>query len=217
MTDDEREAQTKLVSPAATEPGPEPTEPEAEAEPAAPDAAAAEAEASEPESQTKVPSPAPVARPFVVGSAPLKPAIPVVPEPAWPPLPVRLPVPAASPLEADDQDVEEDDVELTLAERLRRLPPAPVILTAGSIGSLLFLARAVTSHTTPVAVLISSAVVTGLIFGLDSAISSVATWRAAQDGESARALLLAVIGGVAALVCAGALAGTLVMILVLNS
>jgi hypothetical protein len=125
--------------------------------------------------------------------------------------------PATTPDADTDEEFDEDDVPLTLVERLRRLPPAPVILTVGSIGSLLFLARAVTSHTTPVAVLMSSAVVTGLAFGLDAVIASIATWRSGQDGESGRALLLAVVGGVSALICAGAIAGTLVMILVLNS
>jgi hypothetical protein len=119
--------------------------------------------------------------------------------------------------DADSDEESEEDVPLTTADRLRRLSPAPVILTAGSIGSLAFLALAVTSHTTPLPVLMSAAVVTGLIFGVDAAIASVSTWRSGQDGDSGRALLLAVVGGVAALVAAGAFAGTLVMILVLNS
>jgi hypothetical protein len=222
MTDDEREAQTKLAGP--------PTGPAADWPPAPIDSApgdpvpapgadslAADTTTSaEPEAQSKVLSPN-VAGPLVMRSAPLKPSIPVVPEPAWPPLPIRSPARIEPPSDTGLEDPEADAVPLTLAEKLRRLPPAPVILTAGSIGSLLFLARAVTSHTTPVAVLLSSAVVTGLIFGVDSAISSVATWRAAQDGEPARALFLALIGGVAAVVCAGAFAGTLVMILVLGS
>lgn len=120
--------------------------------------------------------------------------------------------------DADHVDGEEaEDLPLTFAERLRRVPPAPVILTAGSLGSLLFLARAVTSHTTPVPVLMSAAVVAGMIFGLDAVVASVATWRAGRNGESGWALVLALIGGVATLISAGAFAGMLVMILVLNS
>jgi len=118
--------------------------------------------------------------------------------------------------EAAEDDVE-DEVPLTLAERLRRLPPALVILTAGSLGSLFFLFRAVTSHTTPVPVLMGAGVETGLIFGADAVISSIATWRAANAGESGRAVLLALIGGISYVVSLGSFAGLVVMILVLNS
>jgi len=60
-------------------------------------------------------------------------------------------------------------------------------------------------------------VATGLIFGANAVIASIGTWRATQDGESGRALLLAGIGGVSTLVSAGALAALLVMVLLLNS
>jgi len=105
----------------------------------------------------------------------------------------------------------------TLVERLRGLSPALVILTLGSLGSLLFMIFAVTSHTTPVAVLMSAGVVTGLIFGVDAVISTVATWRATQDGETGRAFLLAFVGGVACLLSFGAFCGVAVLLLVLNS
>jgi hypothetical protein len=117
----------------------------------------------------------------------------------------------------DELEYDEDEEPLTFVERLRSLPPAPVILTLGSIGSLVFLLLAVTSHTTPVAVLLSAAVVTGLIFGVDAVIASVITWRASQSGEVGRAFLAAVVGGVASVVSLGSFAGTLVMVLVLNS
>ena len=117
----------------------------------------------------------------------------------------------------DREDYEADVAPATLIERLRRLPPAPILLTLGSIGSLVFLLLAVTSHTTPIAVLLSAAVVTGLIFGVDAIIASVVTWRSSQSGEVGLALLAAIVGGVASLVSLGALAGTLVLILVLSS
>ncbi len=123
--------------------------------------------------------------------------------------------PMAAPYELEQ--VEEEDEPQTFVERLRRLPPAPVILTLGSLGSLAFLLLAVTSHTTPLAVLLSAAVVTGMIFGLDAVIASVVTWRASQAGEVGRAFLAAAAGGLASLVSFGAFAGTLIMILVLNS
>jgi hypothetical protein len=119
--------------------------------------------------------------------------------------------------EDDDSDYEEDEMPPAFVERLRRLSPAPVLLTIGSIGSFVFLFFAVTSHTTPVAVLLSAAVVTGLIFGADGVIASVITWRASQNGETGMAFFGAIVGGVASLICFGAFAGTLVFILVLNS
>lgn len=147
---------------------------------------------------------------------PANPAPPAVP-PA-PALPVAAPArPAPAAPDDDDEEDEEDEVPPTLAERLRRLSPAPVILAIGSLGSLVFLFLSVTSHTTPVAVLLSAAVVTGLIFGADAVIASVITWRASQNGETGMAFLGALVGGVSSLICFGALAGTLVLILVLNS
>jgi hypothetical protein len=124
------------------------------------------------------------------------------------------PEPAATDLESDSDD---EGPPPTLADRLRRLSPAPVLLTLGSIGSLVFLGLAMTSHTTPVAVLMSAGVVVGLIFGANAVIASIGTWRATQDGESGRALLLAAVGGISAVISAGALAALLVMVLLLNS
>ncbi len=105
----------------------------------------------------------------------------------------------------------------TMMQRVRRLQPAPVVLTVASLGSLVFLVKALTSHTTPLGVLLSAAVVTGLVFGADALVASRATWRASQDGETGTAFLLAFIGGISSLISLGALAGTLVMVLVLNS
>ncbi len=164
------------------------------------------------------PSPAAAPRAGVTPYAPPVPPAPIIDAP-YRVVSIESAVPHddLEPDEDADSDEDEQELQLTLVERLRRLPPAPTILTAGSIGSLIFLLRAVTSHTTPVAVLMSAAVVTGLIFGADSVVSSIACWRASQYGESGRAVVLAMVGGIAALVCAGAFAGTLVMILVLNS
>ena len=128
-----------------------------------------------------------------------------------------IPVPVIGDDAGEDSDLEEDEMAPTMIERVRRLQPAPVVLTAGSLGSLAFLLMSVTSHTTPLGVLMSAAVVTGLIFGADAIVASRATWRASQDGETGLAFLLAFIGGLSSLIGLGALAGTLVMVLVLNS
>ncbi len=104
---------------------------------------------------------------------------------------------------------------VTLKDWLRRLSPAYATLAVVSIGSVLFLALAMTSHTTPVAVLMSAGVVTLLAFGLDTAICSVAAYQAGLREEAGRALLFALLGGVSAVICALSMAGTLIMILVL--
>jgi hypothetical protein len=121
--------------------------------------------------------------------------------------------------DADDADEvadEPDEPSLTLAQKLRRVPPLLVVLVAGSLGSLFFLVRATTSHITPVPVLLSAGVVSGLIFAVDAAVSSVATWTASRDGRTGQAFLLAAVGGIAGLFSAGSLAGVLLMILALN-
>ena len=82
---------------------------------------------------------------------------------------------------------------------------------------IVFLAFAITSHTTPVPVLLSSAVVTGLAFAVDAVVASFMTWHAGQDGEARKALLLAVVGGMSAVIAAGAFAGTLILVLLLGS
>jgi hypothetical protein len=103
----------------------------------------------------------------------------------------------------------------TLKEWLRHLSPVYATLAVVSIGSVLFLALAMTSHTTPVAVLMSAGVVTLLAFGLDTAICSVAAYQAGLREEAGHALLFALLGGVSAVICALSMAGTLIMVLVL--
>ena len=149
----------------------------------------------------------------------LKPSVPVAPYVApYVAPPVAPPRAAPSVAPADlDSDYEAQEHPPTLAARLRRLSPVPVLLTLGSIGSLVFLGLAMTSHTTPVAVLMSAGVVVGLIFGANAVVASIGTWRATQDGESGRALLLAAVGGTSAVISATALAALLVMVLLLNS
>ena len=145
----------------------------------------------------------------------LKPSAPVAPYVAPYVAPPRA-APSVAPADLDS-DYEAEEHPPTLAARLRRLSPVPVLLTLGSIGSLVFLGLAMTSHTTPVAVLMSAGVVVGLIFGANAVVASIGTWRATQDGESGRALLLAAVGGTSAVISATALAALLVMVLLLNS
>jgi hypothetical protein len=124
--------------------------------------------------------------------------------------------PSAATPAALTSELDEDEPVPTWAERLRRLSPALVTLSIGSIGALIFLLVAMTSHTTPVAVLLSAGVVVTLAFAADAVIASMATWRAAVDDEDpGRALLLAVLAGGSAVICAGALGATTVLLFVL--
>ena len=181
-------------------------------EPVAPELGGRPAPADPPASPASVAPPAQAAAVNPATTTPV--AVPLQP---FPPQAGPIPVDSSADDAEDDTNDDAEDEPSTLVERLRRVPPAPILLTIGSIASVLFLLLAVTSHTTPVAVLLSAAVVTGLIFGVDAIIASVVTWRLSQSGEVGRAFLAAIVGGAASLVSLGALAGTLVLILVLNS
>ena len=228
LDSDERPAQVKAVEPFVAGPAEAPTE-----EPAAASAEvsidrAAQVKAVAPYVATPRRPPAPSAAGMSAPvAAPLAPApTPPVVAPAPPP---RAYMPAEAAFEddhdddsdyddaAEDSADDEPDIPLTFADRLRRLSPALVILSILSIGSLVFLAFAMTSHTTPVPVLLSSAVVTGLAFAVDAVVASFMTWHAGQNGEGGKALLLALIGGTSAVIAAGAFAGTLVLALLLSS
>ena len=213
LDSDDRPAQVKSVAPFVVGPPGLPAE----------EPAAVPAEVSiDRDAQVKAVAPfvAPPNRPHAPSAAgpPAPPAPPAVPPPAYVPA-----EPALGDDIDDDSDYDEDsadhepDVPLTFADRLRRLSPALVILSILSIGSLVFLAFAMTSHTTPVPVLLSSAVVTGLAFAVDAVVASFMTWHAGQNGEGGKALLLALIGGTSAVIAAGAFAGTLVLALLLSS
>jgi hypothetical protein len=205
MSDDRRAGQSKFDRSASAGPlRPTPPPPT----PLPPPPTALPAPTAPPQLQPAIPAPPSVAQPELQAAVPQ-------PEPAKPASPASV-----TDAEADageDSDFEEDEMAPTMLRRIRQLQPIPVVLTLGSLGSLAFLIMAVTSHTTPIGVLMSAAVVTGLIFGADAIFASRATWRASQDGETAVAFMLAFIGGVSSLVSLGALAGTLVLVLVLNS
>jgi len=221
---DERAAQVKVVSPLASpagSPPPPSLAPPVPAEAPAPDERAAQVKALSPSAASPIGSPPP---PRV---APPPSTIPPAPASAGAESSTSDVSPApqgdagASEAGDDEADFDEDvlapEIPVTLADRLRRLSPALVLLSIGSIGSLVFLAFAMTSHTTPVPVLLRSAVVTGLAFTVDAVVASFMTWHAGQDGEARKALLLAVVGGMSAVIAAGAFAGTLILVLLLGS
>jgi hypothetical protein len=170
-----------------------------------------------PPSPTFVPPAALPAPPSAAAPAAAPPAVGPAPAPYRPaPAPAPGPAPRSAPAPAEDDGEEEEA--LTWADRFRRLSPALVTLGIGSIGALGFLIYAMTSHTTPVAVLLSAGVVVTLAFAADATIASIATWRAAvQDEDPGRALVLAIVAGGSAVICAGALGATTVLLLLLNN
>jgi hypothetical protein len=214
MTDEGRESQHKsdrrapsagnLFDPAAPRPASRPASP-----PARPDGPA-------PSAATPPIATPPAATP-PTWTPPVAPTRPQYTPPDGPAASAARPPAATDEDDLDGDELETEEPPLTLADRVRRLQPAPVILTIISVGAFVFLARAMTSHTTPVSVLLSAGVVTCLVFGIDAGVASVATVRASRGGLTRRALLLSAVGGVAALISAGAFAGVLVLVLVLNS
>jgi hypothetical protein len=137
---------------------------------------------------------------------------------AWIAQPVAAPVVidlGEQPYEAGS-DLDEEELPLTLFDRIRRLQPVPVVLTICSVGAFIFLTQAMTSHTTPIPVLMSAGVVTSLVFAIDAGAASVGTLHASREARTRRALLLSILGGVSAIVSAGAFSGVLIMVLVLN-
>jgi hypothetical protein len=125
--------------------------------------------------------------------------------------------------EAGDEEPFEDEEperaerpKLPLSERLKRTPPALVILTIAAVGSSGFLAWQLASRTAPISVLTSSAVVTGLVYVAVTIVCTIATYRAGYEGRTGRAFLLAFIGGISAIVAALSFASALVLFLALG-
>jgi hypothetical protein len=87
-----------------------------------------------------------------------------------------------------------------LMSRLRRLPPTVVLLSAASFVSVAILALSMTVRDLQLPALVAAAVVTGIVFSADTAALARSTYRAGGDGRSGRALLLALVGGVAAII-----------------
>jgi hypothetical protein len=143
--------------------------------------------------------------------------------PAGPP-PSRGPLPQSGPLPPDDEPDEAeydefwDDLDeppeasLPLTARLRRLPPFLVILSVASVVSVAFLALSVMQRSIEIPVLIAAAVVTGIVFATDAVALGRGTYGAAEDGRSGRSLLLALVGGVAAVIAGLSFGAAVVML-----
>ena len=95
-----------------------------------------------------------------------------------------------------------------------RLTPTSVMLIVAIVGPFLFLGYAVTVRdATQIPLLVAGLAVLGLVFATLAVTGAIATYRAAADGRSGRAFLLAFLGGIAgilAFVCfAWVIIGTL--------
>jgi hypothetical protein len=140
------------------------------------------------------------------------------PPPSAPSLPVSAPPP---PDDESDEEYDEfwdtfdeaPDAPLPLMARLRRLPPFVVLLSVASLASVAFLAVSVTRRSIEIPVLIAAAVVTGILFASDTVVLARSTYIAGGDGRGGLALLLALAGGVAAVVAGLSFGWAAVMVL----
>jgi hypothetical protein len=95
-----------------------------------------------------------------------------------------------------------------------RITPTLVMLVIAVVGSVGFLGYALTvREATQIPLLAAGLAVLGIVFGALAVSGLVATYKAATNGESARSMILAILGGIAsviALLCfAGAILGAL--------
>jgi len=99
------------------------------------------------------------------------------------------------------------------------LGPVPITVTGvliavALIGSLAYLAYAVTVRdASQIPLLASGAVVLGIVFAAIAGVGARATWRSSVGGRDARAFAHAIVGGLAALVAAACFAGAVILFL----
>jgi FtsH-binding integral membrane protein len=94
----------------------------------------------------------------------------------------------------------------------RRISPGVVFLVVAIVGSIAYMAYTVTVRdTSQIPLLASGAVVLAVVFGALAAYSLRAILRAGSDGRDGRALMLALVGGGAAMAAAGFAAGAIIL------
>ena len=94
----------------------------------------------------------------------------------------------------------------------RRISPGVVFLAIALIGSVAYVAYVVTVRdASQIPPLASGAVVLGISFLALALYSLQAAWRAGKEDRGGRALLLGLVGGVAAMVTAGTFAGAFIL------
>ena len=99
----------------------------------------------------------------------------------------------------------------------RRISPGAVMLAIALGGSVLFALFTITVRdASQIPLLASGAAVLGIAFVALAAYSARATWHAGIRGRDQRAIVMAVAGGVAAMVGAGCLAGAIILFMLLQ-
>ena len=99
-----------------------------------------------------------------------------------------------------------------------RITATRIALLVALVGSVAYLAFAITVRdASQIPMLSSGAAVLGLVFAALAGLGAVATWRAGIEGFARRAFVLAVLGGVAAVIAAGCFAAAIVLGLVLQA
>ncbi|HYH94006.1 MAG TPA: hypothetical protein VD763_12655 [Candidatus Saccharimonadales bacterium] len=94
----------------------------------------------------------------------------------------------------------------------RRISPGLVFIAVALVGSVVYLGYAITVRdASQIPLLASGAVVLAIVFGALAVYSLRATWRAGNEGRGGRALLIALVGGGAAIAAAASLAGALIL------
>jgi len=99
----------------------------------------------------------------------------------------------------------------------RRIGPVPVTVTGvlivvALIGSLAYLAYAVTVRdASQIPLLASGAVVLGIVFAAVAFVGARAAWRSSIRGRDGRAFAHALVGGIASLVAAACFAGAFIL------
>lgn len=94
----------------------------------------------------------------------------------------------------------------------RRISPGVIFLVVAIVGSIAYMAYTVTVRdTSQIPLLASGAVVLAVVFAALAAYCLRSTWRAGTDGRGGRALLVALVGGGAAIAAAGFAAGAIIL------
>jgi hypothetical protein len=97
----------------------------------------------------------------------------------------------------------------------RRISPGLVFLAIAVIGSVIYFAYAVTvREASQIPLLASGLVVLAIVFGALAIYCLRETWRAGTEDRGRRAMLYAVVGGIAALVASGCAAFAIIGFLV---
>jgi hypothetical protein len=99
-----------------------------------------------------------------------------------------------------------------------RITPVRVALFIALVGSLAYVAFAITVRdASQIPMLSSGAAALGIVFAALALSGAYATYRAGLERRSGRALVLALLGGIAAMLAAGSIAAAVVLALVLQA